>query len=341
VEPIQINEFLKLSEENPIVDVRSPKEFNQGHIPGAVNIPLFNDEERAKVGATYKQVNREEAIILGLEFAGPKMKDFVLKAKSLVRKDKLLVHCWRGGMRSESMAWLFNTSDIEAVTLVKGYKAFRKHVLEYFSRPFRIQILSGSTGSGKTEILKLLKTRGEQVIDLEGLANHKGSVFGGLGKVSQPTTEQFQNELFWELTLQDASKRIWLEDESIAIGKVFIPNALWDQMRRSPVIRVELRKEERIKRLVNEYGSFEIAELEERIRKIKKKLGGQHMKEALKNLNDGNIACTTDILLTYYDKAYNNSLERKNKQLVQSIYSNSFDAPQIVKKIIGIAEDRT
>ncbi|MDA0194825.1 MAG: tRNA 2-selenouridine(34) synthase MnmH [Bacteroidetes bacterium] len=337
---IQINEFLELAEENPVVDVRSPKEFNHGHIPGAVNIPLFNDEERAQVGTTYKQVSREEAITLGLEIVGPKMKDFVLKAKSLNLKDKLLVHCWRGGMRSESMAWLFNTSDIESVTLHKGYKAFRNHALKYFSTSFRFVILTGSTGSGKTEILNALKAEGEQVIDLEALANHKGSVFGGLGKSNQPTTEQFQNDLFWELAHQDVSKRIWLEDESIAIGKIFIPNDIWDQMRKSRLIRVEISKQERVKRLVNEYGNFEAADLEARIRKIEKKLGGQHMKEAIENLIAGNIAGTADTLLTYYDKAYSNALERKNKQLLESTYSDNFDATKIANNVLSIAQNK-
>jgi len=337
---IQTEEFLELTKENPVVDVRSPKEFSQGHIPNAINIPLFTDDERAQVGTTYKKLNREEAIHLGLELVGPKMKDYVLKAKSLKPKDTLLLHCWRGGMRSESMAWLFNTSDLKTATLLNGYKAFRNHIQNFFSKPFHFVVISGSTGSGKTELLQELCQQGEQIIDLEGMANHKGSAFGGLGKPDQPTTEQFQNNLFWQLKDLDASRRIWLEDESIAIGKVFIPNGIWEQKIRSPIIRAELHREERIKRLVKEYGSFDKFLLKEKMEQIERKLGGQHLKKALEYLYADNLTACTDILLTYYDKAYGSAIDRKQKQMIGTVNSDSFDAQVIAKQIINIVEKK-
>ncbi len=141
-------------------------------------------------------------------------------------------------------------------------------MMQKFSDPLRLLILTGSTGSGKTEILRGLSSSGEQIIDLEELACHKGSVFGGLGQDKQPSTEQFQNYLFKNLSELDLTKRIWVEDESIGIGEVYIPHEFWEQMKSSPIIRIELGKAERINRLVHEYGLFPVSQLEEQIKKI-------------------------------------------------------------------------
>ena len=225
---LDILQFLTLAETIPVIDVRSPAEFEKGHIPGAFNIPLFNNEERAIVGTLYKQKGKNEAVLAGLDIVGPKMSSLVSEARKISVNNEVLVHCWRGGMRSGSFCWLLNTVGIKASTLKKGYKAYRNHVLQSFEKPFQIIILGGETGSGKTEILKYIREEGEQVIDLEGIAHHKGSSFGAIGQEPQPRPEQFENDLALQWNKLDPSKRIWLEDESKNIGRVFITDSLWN-----------------------------------------------------------------------------------------------------------------
>src|SRR5512145_3233013 len=175
-----IKDFLELAGTIPVVDVRSPSEFKHGHIPGAINIPLFDDKEREIVGTEYSKEGRARAILTGLQLSGPSMHTRLDQALKIAKNRKLLVHCWRGGMRSEAMAWLFSLGNIDTEVLEGGYKAYRRFVLETLSSPRKLIILGGLTGSGKTDILKYLSEAGRQVIDLERLANHKGSAFGSL-----------------------------------------------------------------------------------------------------------------------------------------------------------------
>ena len=173
--------------------------ISAGHIPGAVNIPLFDDQERAAVGTKYKKEGRLPAILEGLRQTGPVMASKLGQGLSAAKDGKLLVHCWRGGMRSEAMAWLFSLADLEVYILEGGYKSYRHHILEKLSEKRKMIILGGMTGSSKTHILRNLKSRGQQIIDLEQIANHKGSAFGALGQKPQPSTEQFGNLLYDEL----------------------------------------------------------------------------------------------------------------------------------------------
>lgn len=189
-----------------VIDVRSESEFAQGHIPGAINIPLFNDVERARVGTLYKQVSPEAAMKEGLIIAGQKMVDLAEAGKKASRRTskKLLIHCWRGGKRSEAIEWLFRFTGLEVYRLTGGYKSFRQEAEAFFQKnSFRLNVLGGYTGAGKTEMLKALYHQGAQIIDLEGLANHKGSAFGGIGEAEQPSTEQFQNELYFQFLSLD------------------------------------------------------------------------------------------------------------------------------------------
>ena len=193
---VEVKEFLLSDVNTPKIDVRSPAEYEEGHIAGAINLPLFSDEERARVGTTYTQVGRGEALELGLEIVGPKLTHLAKKAKSLGVDGKLKTHCWRGGMRSEQMAWLFELMDLEVDVLKGGYKAFRQQLIQDFKDLKNLIVLQGATGSGKTMILHELAKQGEQILDLEKQANHKGSAFGALGMGEQPTTAQFQNYLY-------------------------------------------------------------------------------------------------------------------------------------------------
>ncbi len=318
-----------------MIDVRSPGEYAYGHMPGAINIPLFSDEERAKVGTLYKKTGKEAAIALGLEFVDPKKEDFLKEALCYSDSSEFLVHCWRGGMRSAGMAKHFNENGLKAHTLSNGYKAYRHAVLDSFNTKLKIFVLGGETGSGKTEILSHLKKMGEQVIDLEGLAHHKGSSFGALGEKPQPSTEQFENNLFELWSKVDPGRRVWLEDESHTIGSVYLADSIWQQMKAAPIIRVHVSKEQRIERLVKDYGNFDRQLLAEAIHRITRRLGPQHAKEALTQLELGNLATVADITLTYYDKAYNHNHEKRSFENIHFVDCDTADAEANAEKVMS------
>lgn len=297
-----------------LLDVRTPSEFEQGHIPGALNLPLFSDAERAEVGTLYKQVSPEQAFLKGLEFAGARMRQYVETAMQLAPERRIAVHCWRGGQRSGSMAWLLETAGFDVVTLQGGYKAWRHYALEQLaSRPIRMVVLGGKTGSGKTRILHALQQAGEQIIDLEALAHHKGSAFGAIGEAPQPTFEQFSNDLFEAFDALDAGRPVWVESESKAIGKVQIPNELWQHICDAPMIEVGLPFEQRIRHLMEVYAGFPQEQLAASFERIAKRIGGLNVKLALEALADDRYEDAAAIALAYYDKTYRHSLDAMNK----------------------------
>ncbi len=330
---LSIDDFLQLRNQLPVLDVRSEGEYEQGHVPNAINIPILTNDERKIVGTIYKQRGPTEAIKEGVRVVGPRLIEILERAEQVVSNQEALVHCWRGGMRSTNFCWLIERLGIKAQPLAGGYKAYRKKALESFEIPLQLLVLSGSTGSGKTEILQELKRQGEQIICLETLANHKGSAFGGLGLSDQPTTEQFENNLFEEILQLDLSKRIWVEDESIAIGKIFIPQPFWKNLRNSPLVKVEVPKEVRVQRLVKEYGTIDASLLLGAMQNIITKLGGQHFNAAKETLLEGDLAATADILLTYYDKAYDKAIAAREKQIVKQESFDWKDASTFIKRI--------
>lgn len=332
---VDVEEFLNKPGIYPIIDVRSPSEFNAGHIPGAFNIPLFDDFERCRIGTMYKQENRKKAIKEGLDIAGRKIPGFIKKIKSFKGRRNFRIHCWRGGMRSESFAWLLDTMGSNTIVLRGGYKSFRTYLLNSFNESLSLVILSGSSGSGKTEILHTLKDYGEQVIDLEGIANHKGSAFGGIGKNSQLTTEQFQNNLFYIFRSFNTRERIWLEDENMIIGSVALPETLWEVMTNSPRIRIELPKERRIRRLVKEYSNYDKDLIETQIRKIEKRLGNLNMNKSIEALYQNKPEKVAEILLTYYDKAYYKNFLSKKELCMRTFSFNNEDTETIAGIILN------
>ena len=335
---LPIEKFLPLTDRLPLVDVRSPAEFAQGHIPGAVNIPLFNNDERAIVGIGYKNGGKEHAVQLGLEIVGPKLAGFVKQAKRLAPQKEILVHCWRGGMRSGSMAWLFETAGMKAYTLEGGYKAYRRFIREQFSHPVKMRVLGGYTGSGKTDILKILEKQGEQFLDIEAIAHHKGSVFGPLGQEPQPTNEQFENNLADAWRKFDFSKPVWVEDESRQLGKCVLPDPLFLQIRNAPLIKILVPKPEREKRLVKEYGSFKKEELAAQLLKIRERLGGQYLKEALKELEKGDLRTVAGIALRYYDKAYSHGASQRPQENVFELELGKDKPEENAKDILEFVE---
>ncbi len=310
-----------LSSGLPILDVRSPGEFKKGHIPNAFNIPLFTDKERARVGTVYKQESKEAAIELGYTYVNPKLDHFISESRKLASTGRLVVHCWRGGMRSQSFAKHLAKNRFNEVSVIMGgYKSYRNLVLNELANPIPIRVLGGYTGSGKTRILNELKNRQEQVIDFEGLAHHKGSAFGAIGQKNQPTVEQFENNLFHLVKQLDTNKPVWVEDESHSIGKVRIPVPFYIQMKSAKLYFIDIPREERAKYLAKEYGVLDKSKLEEAIQKITKRLGGLRTKEAIEKLKNNDFFGVALLLLQYYDKTYHKALTKRNHINVQEIW---------------------
>lgn len=310
---VPANEFVDLN--HSILDVRSPGEFTKGHIPGAINIPLFSDEERAEIGTLYRQTGQKEAIDRGYEIANPKKELFKRKVNQLTKSNRhLSIYCWRGGMRSRSMAELFETADLKCMVLEGGYKAYRKYGRELIDNITHLTVLAGPTGSGKTELLHALADRGEQIVDLERLAQHRGSAFGAIALPTQPTTEQFHNRTFEAFRALDLSKRIWIESESKPIGRVYIDETLWAKMNVARVYAIAIPRELRIHRITAEYGAFPRSELIDAVQRIAPRLGHERMQQAVTLISCGEIEAAVDLLLTYYDRGYLNSRDKHKKQ---------------------------
>ncbi|HRP88521.1 MAG TPA: tRNA 2-selenouridine(34) synthase MnmH [Edaphocola sp.] len=308
---IDINEFLRLSNFLPVIDVRSPSEYAHSHIPKAVSIPIFSDEERKEIGTTYKQKTRELAIKIGFDFFGKKMRAVIEQVEALLKEiesKEVIVHCWRGGMRSNAFSWLLDFYGFKVYTLEGGYKGFRNWVLQELAAPHPLIILSGKTGSGKTEILNQIASQNIAVIDLEALAKHKGSAFGGIGMQIQDSNEQFENNLAIEL-LQikekiDKEHPIWLESESSRIGDININYLFFNQMKTAPRVHIEIPFEERLAYIVEGYGQLKNEELIKATERIQKRLGGLETRNVIQFITSGQIKEAFEILLRYYDKAY-------------------------------------
>jgi tRNA 2-selenouridine synthase len=369
VTKIQVEEFVSLSKAYPVIDVRSEGEYLHAHIPSAYSMPLFNNQERKIVGTAYKQQSRETAIKIGLDFFGKKMRPMVEEVESLLEGSKgkngqvnnktILVHCWRGGMRSGAVAWLLDLYGFKVYSLAGGYKAFRNWVLQQFEKEYDLRILGGFTGSGKTYVLQELKNKGERVIDLENLANHKGSAFGNIGLPPQPSQEMFENRLAVELvecckltvdrreirvsTLSNHSSvvtqqptPIWFEDESQRIGLVNIPIPLWKTMRSKTVYFLEIDFEERLNHIVQEYGKGDKEKLIGAIIRIQKRLGGLETKTAINHLLENDTKESFRILLKYYDKQYLKGLNNREvpEALVKTIKCDKVDNKENVQRLL-------
>lgn len=324
IQKTTIETFLLLAETLPVLDVRSPGEYSHAHIPGAFSLPLFSDEERKVVGTAYKQKSREAAIKIGLDYFGVKMRAMVEETEKIVNawkypqenrdepKKTVLVHCWRGGMRSAGVAWLLDLYGFKVITLAGGYKTYREWVRARFEKPYPFKVIGGYTGSGKTEVLKQLAASGRHIINLEGLANHKGSAFGALGEDPQPMQEMFENLLAARLhQYESISTEIWIEDESHRVGNLNIPIVLWTWMRQCPVYFLDIPFEERLDYICTVYGGFEKEKLVSSIMRIQKRLGGLETRNAINCLLEDDVKGCFRILLSYYDKWYGKGLENR------------------------------
>ena len=357
IQKIDINTFLDLAASAIVLDVRSPGEYKQAHIPDAHSLPLFTDEERKVVGTAYKQQSRETAIKIGLDYFGAKMKAMVEEVEGIcnpgsVKKDSasrdpklisnpqtLIVHCWRGGMRSAAVAWLLDLYGFKVYQLTGGYKAYRKWVLAQFEKDYLFNIIGGYTGSGKTLLIQELVKQQKSVIDLEALANHKGSAFGAVG--TQPRQEMFENLLAQKLAMLSTvncnpSTSIYLEDESQRIGNLQLPMPLWYSMRKCPVFFIDIPFEERLNFITEEYSKTEKEKLVTAIMRIQKRLGGLDTKNAINYLLEDNFTECFRILLKYYDKWYNKALENRENlpALLNKIACSSVDTATNIQKLL-------
>ena len=343
IQKISTEQLLLLSEQHPVLDVRSPAEYAHAHIPGAYSFPLFSDEERKVIGTAYKQESREKAIKLGLDFFGVKMRSMVEETEKIIKNftlnqtsNSFIVHCWRGGMRSSAVAWLLNFYGFNIYLLEGGYKSYRNWVIQQFEKEFDFNIIGGYTGSGKTELLKTLQKNSHTIIDLEGLANHKGSAFGALGQPPQPKQEMFENLLAGALD-QNKKKFFWLEDESQRIGSLNIPHSFWHTMRTRPIYFMEIPFEQRLNYITLEYGAIEKEPLINAIVRIKKRLGPMEAKTAIGFLIEDNVKECFRILLSYYDKTYLKALQNRENlaALLNKINCRDVNAISNTEKLIS------
>lgn len=374
-----IEDFLRLRDAGlPLLDVRSPAEFQTAHIAGARNLPLFSDEERARVGTAYARQGQEAATLLALRLVGGRLADMVETARQLCPPQPLtadaaavlaaspsarcaayspvpdhafpplpeapslpgrhvLLHCWRGGLRSRSVGWLLESCGFTVHLLRGGYRAFRAHVRKELAPPRPVLILGGMTGCGKTDILHALADRGEQIIDLEGLANHRGSAFGAVAlSGGQPGNEAFENDLFEQWRTLDPRRPVWLEDESRRIGHVTLCEEFFRHIDTSPLLVVDLPQPLRIRRLVSIYGDTSpdsppepaVAEaLCAALQKLRRRLGSEACTRCCELVRAGRLDEAAGRVLHYYDKCYAHQQAQRSGRLLGRLTCEE-DAPQ-------------
>jgi tRNA 2-selenouridine synthase len=313
-ETLPLEAFIR--KQGAILDVRSPAEHQQGRIPDSYNIPLFKNVERTLIGTVYKQESQAAAIDLGLKIIGPKLYELVQMAKVCLQGKEGKILCWRGGMRSGFMARLLESINLSTFTLQGGYRSFRRWILQTLNtlpdfRP-HVFVLGGLTGSGKTSILQTLQQLGEQVIDLETIACHRGSSFGHIGYHEQPSQEQFENEIGFAWSQFDFSKPIWIEDEGRLIGKCHLPPFLSQLMSTAPLFFIERSLEERLHILLELYGQASSDALIQSTLRLCKRLGRLKTQEIVDLIIHNHKKEAFKQLLLYYDQAYYHQLTRRN-----------------------------
>jgi tRNA 2-selenouridine synthase len=331
---LSIKEYLESVRNFPTLDVRSPSEYEHAHIPSSSNLALLNNDERKLIGTTYKNSGNQAAVIQGYQLVGPKFSQYIEEALKISPDKNINVYCWRGGLRSNIMAFVLQTAGFKVNLLKGGYKAFRNWSAEALSEERKIKVIGGKTGSGKTLIIEHLRKMSEQVINLESLANHRGSAFGSMGQVAQVSNEQFENLLAMEWKDLNPNKTLWLENESRTIGSNVIPLSIFNQMQKAITFDVQLPIEERINYIVKEYGYFNQTELANNTSKLQKRLGNLRLQQALEFLSDGNIREWAIMMLEYYDKTY---IYGNSKREVGTVISMVFDkliAEEMTRKIL-------
>jgi tRNA 2-selenouridine synthase len=339
---LSVDDYLLERDRYCLVDVRSPGEYGDAHIPGGVNIPLFNDEERALVGTTYWKEGTDRAKLVGLSLVAPRLPQMLEQILAIAAGREILLYCWRGGMRSRSVFSLMEALGYPVRQLVGGYKAFRRQVVKFLTQGEirqRVFVLNGLTGVGKTLILKELHKLNAPVLDLEGMANHRGSAFGAVGLGSASSQKDFEARLFLDLhKLQDASY-LMVEGEGKKIGPVILPDFLFQAMNQGHHILLEASLNERVKRITEEYsalGENNTEALATAALLLQRKLGREKCKTLAEQIRQGDISQAARILCTdYYDLFYRDSRQSKGEYLAVVNVDNLRDGTE---KILSIAE---
>ncbi|HQW17024.1 MAG: tRNA 2-selenouridine(34) synthase MnmH [Bacteroidia bacterium] len=321
-----------------LLDTRSPAEYEHAHFPGAVSFPLMTNEQRAVIGTIYKQEGKDAAVLKGFELIGPQFAEFVRQANTLAPSKNVTLYCWRGGLRSSVMAWVLSTAGLKVTILKGGYKAFRQWVLSQFLVKKPMIIVGGKTGAGKTEMLYHLQSQGQFVIDLEKLAHHKGSAFGALGMPAQPSTEHFENQLALQWHKAPLNQFTWIENESIKIGKCALPINFFDQMREAICFELDVSVAVRIERTLESYGKFNVDLLSESTMKISKRLGGLRLKTALEALEQKDLKLWCSIVMEYYDKTYQHSHDKREKNEIIKVDAEGLDKAVIANEMIKLSK---
>jgi tRNA 2-selenouridine synthase len=314
-----------------VVDVRTPLEYEEDHLPGAINVPLLDNEERVEIGTIYKQEGPYVARQRGLELTAHRFPAMVAVIKEAAIGRPILVYCWRGGLRSRTVTAILELTGHDALQLEGGYKTFRNHVIASFN-PFRppgpLVVLHGMTGLGKTTFLLGLQKK-FSVIDLEGIACHRGSAFGALG-LSQTLTQKRFETLLWDAFRRlPSGMPIIIEGESKRIGKISLPGELYEVMQQSFKVWCEASLETRVRRLMDEYGLPEYrADMEEALDRIKKRLGKEKYTEIAGHLDRWEMApFMEELIRNYYDKVYYKTREwREDATLSMESYSEAENA---------------
>lgn len=332
---ITLQEFFKLREKFPLIDARSEGEFAQSKIPGAINMPILNDKERVVVGTLYKEKGNEVATLKGFELVGPRFHEIQKSALAQFPTKKILLYCWRGGMRSQILSWLLTMVGFEVYRLQGGYKTYRTYSFNLVRDKLNLIVLAGRTGTGKTRLLKSLEKQGSQILDLEGIANHKGSSFGAIGQAPQPTVEQFENLLAEAVMKLDPDQPTWIENESRQIGRLILPDLLYQQMLNAPLIDIHRTEAERVKIIAEEYAVLPKDELIQAVLRLKKKLGGLRTSQAIEAIVDGNHENWISNLLMYYDKAYDFDLEKHVSKNTISLNLEGMTENEAVNQLIN------
>ena len=294
-----------------IIDVRSPDEFNKDHIPNSINMPVLNDEERHKVGTVYSS-DQTSARGIGAAIISRRISTMIENHLAKLSRDtKILVYCWRGGLRSKSLAVIMNQIGFKNTKLLEGgYKSFRKHVTESLSsmlQSHEFLVLAGNTGSGKSLILECLKEQGENILHLEELANHKGSVLGQNLQGGQPSQKQFETSLWNSLRKLEPEKRIWIEKEGKKIGKIFLPDCLNNVIQNSPKLYLKVDQNTRVNHILKDYHHFtqNSESLLVLLDLLTKHVGKKQILEWRKMVNENDFPQLVNSLIKeHYDKTY-------------------------------------
>ncbi|WP_457601327.1 tRNA 2-selenouridine(34) synthase MnmH [Hydrogenivirga sp.] len=293
-----------------LVDIRSPQEFEEFHIPGAINLPLFENEEKRLIGHVYRNRGVDVALELGQELAQRKLGEFYERFRELKQRHRnVVVYCWRGGMRSQGMCQAMAELGLDLLRLRGGYRAYRQFILQDMEKLLsetEFIVLTGKTGVGKTKVLKALKEEGLPVIDLEDLAKDRGSVFGSVGIKERVSQKQFDALLYEELR-RVSGAYVFIEDESRRIGNVYLPEAFWEKKSRGVYVELTASLDTRVRNIVEDYMATEGWE-EEALRavgRIKKYLGPQRFEYLTECFERGDYEEVIRFLIEeYYDKRY-------------------------------------